>query len=105
VNGIGDGAAYQDATGHIAIIGMAGRFPGAHDVREFWENLKSGKEGITRFSVDELEVNDRERLMSLDNYVAARAIVSDVDKFDAAFFGIMPKEADLIDPQQRLFLE
>ncbi len=105
MNGIGDGAAYQDATGHIAIIGMAGRFPGAHDVREFWENLKSGKEGITRFSVDELEVNDRERLMSLDNYVAARGIVNDVDKFDAAFFGIMPKEADLIDPQQRLFLE
>ena len=99
------GPTSQDAAGRVAIIGMAGRFPGAVDVREFWENLKAGKEGITRFSVDELEVHDRKRLMSLDNYVAARAIVSDVDKFDAGFFGIMPKEADLIDPQQRLFLE
>jgi acyl transferase domain-containing protein/glutamate-1-semialdehyde aminotransferase len=107
VNGIGtrDGAAAQDPAGRIAIIGMAGRFPGAEDVHEFWENLKSGKEGITRFTVDQLEVRDRERLMSLDNYVAARGILSNVDKFDAGFFGIMPREAELIDPQQRLFLE
>ena len=84
---------------------MAGRFPGARDVREFWENLKASKESITRFTTDQLEVRDRERLASLDNYVAARAIISDVDNFDATFFNIMPREAELIDPQHRLFLE
>lgn len=95
----------QDPPGRIAIIGMAGRFPGARDVGELWDNLKAGKEAITRFSPDQLEVRDRERLVRLDNYVAARAIVSGVDQFDAAFFGIMPREAELIDPQHRLFLE
>lgn len=95
----------QDPPGRIAIIGMAGRFPGARDVGEFWDNLKAGKEAITRFSPGQLEVRDRERLVRLDNYVPARAIVSGVDQFDAAFFGIMPREAELIDPQHRLFLE
>ena len=94
-----------DSAGRIAIIGMAGRFPGARDVREFWENLKAGIESITRFTADELEVPDRARLTALDNYVPARAIVAGVDQFDAAFFGIMPREADLLDPQHRLFLE
>jgi amino acid adenylation domain-containing protein len=95
----------QDSAGRIAIIGMAGRFPGARDVREFWENLKASRESITRFTAGELEVRDRERLAALDNDVAARAIAGDVDKFDAAFFNIMPREAELIDPQHRLFLE
>jgi amino acid adenylation domain-containing protein len=94
-----------ESVGRVAIIGMAGRFPGARDVREFWENLKASKESITHFTTDQLEVGDRERLALLDNYVAARGIVSDVDKFDATFFGIMPREAELTDPQHRLFLE
>src|SRR5216683_202348 len=89
----------------IAIIGMDGRFPGARNIAEFWRNLCDGVEAITRFSADELEVPDRDALDHLPNYVKARGVMADVDKFDAAFFGIYPKEAELIDPQQRIFLE
>src|SRR5580658_673882 len=87
----------------IAIIGMAGRFPGAHDVGELWRNLCSGKESISRFTEAELEVDPA--LAKRPNYVRARGIIEDADKFDAAFFGINPREAELIDPQQRIFLE
>ncbi|MGA3025704.1 MAG: amino acid adenylation domain-containing protein [Bryobacteraceae bacterium] len=83
----------------IAIVGMAGRFPGAKNVREFWENLKNGVESITRFSDDEAEARKG------PGTVKARSILDDVDKFDASFFGILPKEAELMDPQHRVFLE
>ncbi len=89
----------------IAIVGMAGRFPGARNVEDFWRNLCAGVESITRFSPAELEVEDAAALSRMPNYVLARAIVEDADKFDAAFFDIYPKEAELIDPQQRIFLE
>ena len=82
---------------------MAGRFPGAHDVGELWRNLCSGKESISRFTEAELEVDPA--LAKRPNYVRARGIIEDADKFDAAFFGINPREAELIDPQQRIFLE
>jgi amino acid adenylation domain-containing protein len=89
----------------IAIIGMAGRFPGARDIAQLWQNLCDGRESITHFSADELEVKDAAALAARPDYVMARAIMADADKFDAAFFGIYPKEAELIDPQQRIFLE
>lgn len=95
----------SDTVGKIAIIGMAGRFPGARNIREFWENLAAGRESITRFSVDELEVRDRDRLAAMPNYVRARATMRDADKFDAAFFEMMPREAEMTDPQHRLLLE
>ncbi|MEA3187677.1 MAG: hypothetical protein QOD99_1507 [Chthoniobacter sp.] len=84
----------------IAIIGMAGKFPGANDVRAFWENLKNGVESISRFRDDELEFS-----VGGSDLVKARAVLDDVDLFDADFFGIYPKEAEVMDPQHRLFLE
>ena len=91
----------------IAIIGMTGRFPGAADIHEFWENLVNGVESITHFSEDELEPSRLELpgTRSLEGYVKARGVLEDADKFDAAFFGIKPREAALMDPQHRLFLE
>jgi len=91
----------------IAVIGMAGRFPGARNVRELWRNLLEGRETISHFQPDELESStplDAAHRASAD-YVCARGILDDVDLFDAAFFGITPKEAEILDPQQRLFLE
>src|ERR1035438_8446550 len=87
----------------IAIIGMAGRFPGAKNISEFWANLKAGVESISHFTDDELEVD--EPWPRSPGYVKARSILADADLFDASFFGILPKEAELIDPQQRVFLE
>ena len=89
----------------IAIIGMSGRFPGASNPGEFWQNLKNGVESISRFSVEELEVRDAAAQSKQDGYVRARAILEDVDRFDAEFFGIYPQEAKLMDPQHRVFLE
>jgi malonyl CoA-acyl carrier protein transacylase len=90
----------------VAIIGMAGRFPGANNLDEFWENLKQGVESVTHFTDDELlaEGIDPE-LLSQPNYVKANAILTDIDQFDAAFFGYSDREASLMDPQQRIFLE
>jgi amino acid adenylation domain-containing protein len=89
----------------IAIIGMAGRFPGARDIGELWRNLCAGRESIRFFTVEELEDDESRAQAQQPNYVRARAIMDDVDKFDASFFGIYPREAELIDPQQRIFLE
>lgn len=89
----------------VAIVGMAGRFPRARNVEDFWENIRDGVECISRFSVEELEVRNAAELARNPAYVRARSILEDVDLFDASFFGILPREADLIDPQQRIFLE
>ena len=89
----------------IAIVAMAGRFPGANDVEAFWRNLCEGRDKITFFGVDELDpaVGASER--NDPAYVPARGVIDGVEQFDAAFFGIGPKEAELMDPQQRIFLE
>lgn len=89
----------------IAIIGMAGRFPGARTVGEFWRNQLEGVESISHFRVEDLEVPNAEGLAADPNYVKSRSILEEVDLFDAEFFGILPREAVLMDPQQRLFLE
>ena len=91
---------------YIAIIGMAGRFPGAKDLREFWRNLKGGVESITFFTDEELLSSGIDRdVISNPAYVRARGVLEDVDKFDAQFFGYSPREAMLMDPQHRFFLE
>jgi acyl transferase domain-containing protein len=87
----------------IAIIGMAGRFPGAPNLDVFWQNLKNGVESITRFSDDEIEAS--KSLRETPGYVRARAIIDGVDQFDADFFGLQPREAQYTDPQHRLLLE
>ncbi len=90
----------------IAIVGMAGRFPGARSVDEFWHNLKHGVESITRFSDDELIAAGVDpALLSDPSYVKAGAVLADADTFDAEFFGLTPLEARIMDPQQRLFVE
>jgi amino acid adenylation domain-containing protein len=93
------------ATEGVAIVGMAGRFPGAGSVAEFWRNQLEGIESISHFRVEDLEIANKAGIASDPRYVKARSILDDVDLFDAEFFGIYPREAELMDPQQRLFLE
>src|SRR5580704_11336218 len=95
----------QDLSNAIAVVGMSGRFPGAKTVAEFWRNQVAGIEAISRLRVEELEVPDAARAAANPAYVAARPMLDDVDKFDASFFGVYPKEAELMDPQHRVFLE
>jgi len=89
----------------VAIIGLAGRFPGAPTVGAFWQNLLDGVESITRFDPAELEDSFDAATRALPNFVAAKPVLYGVDQFDAPFFGMMPREAALTDPQQRLLLE
>jgi amino acid adenylation domain-containing protein len=89
----------------IAIIGMAGRFPGAPTIGAFWQNLLDGVESITRFAPAELEDSFDAATRALPNFVSARPVLDGVDQFDAPFFGMLPREAALTDPQQRLLLE
>ncbi len=89
----------------VAVIGIEGRFPGARTVEEYWDNLCAGRESITRFRDDELDHSVAPDLKANPAYVAARGILDDAVAFDAGFFGITPREAELMDPQQRVFLE
>ncbi len=90
----------------VAIVGMAGRFPGARDIDAFWENLCAGVESISHFSLDEIErsVSNPGKIDS-PNFVKAAAMLEDADQFDASFFGYTPRDAEVNDPQQRVFLE
>ena len=90
----------------IAIIGMAGRFPGAPGVDALWENLKAGVESISRFSPDELRAAGvDEDTLADPAFVPADGHLADAAHFDAPFFGFTPREALTTDPQQRVFLE
>ncbi|GIH95238.1 SDR family NAD(P)-dependent oxidoreductase [Planobispora siamensis] len=90
----------------IAIIGMAGRFPGATDIETFWRNISTGVESFTEFSDDDLlAAGVSPATFQQPNYVRMRPILDDIRGFDAAFFGYNPREATLADPQQRIFLE
>jgi amino acid adenylation domain-containing protein len=88
----------------IAVIGLAGRFPQAASLPELWQKLRAGTELITSYSAEELAGVDP-ALLREPGYVPAKAALSDVEYFDAAFFGYSPREAEILDPQQRLFLE
>src|SRR5215212_11166318 len=88
----------------IAIIGMTGRLPGANDLDLFWQNLRDGVESITFFSDEELKAAGVDPTLLADpSYVKAAPILDNVESFDAAFFGYTPREAEFMDPQQRLF--
>jgi acyl transferase domain-containing protein/acyl carrier protein len=90
----------------IAIIGLAGRFPGAKNITEFWHNLCNGVESICQFSDEELIAAGVDpSLLNNSNYVKGGAVLEDIDLFDASFFSFNPKEAEMTDPQHRLFLE
>ncbi len=90
----------------IAIVGMAGRFPGAQDIDIFWEQLRDGVESIRRYDAAELAAAGVDPALLADPaFVPVGAFLPDIDRFDAGFFGFTPREAELTDPQQRLFLE
>ncbi|MCC5601616.1 type I polyketide synthase [Nostoc favosum] len=90
----------------IAIIGTAGRFPGAKSVAQFWQNLCDGVESISLFNDEDLMAQGVDAASLQDpNYVKAGFVLKDIEMFDASFFGYSPREAEIIDPQQRIFLE
>ena len=96
----------ETAPNAIAVVGLAGRFPGAADVEQFWANLRGGIESIRPLGDEELRLKGvPEALLNDARYVKAASALTDIAQFDAAFFGYSPREAELLDPQHRLFLE
>ncbi len=96
----------HDAPEGVAIIGFAGRYPGAADIEALWANLRDGVESIRFFSRDELLAAGIDAaLIDRPDYVPAKGRLDGVEMFDASFFGYTPREATVMDPQQRLFLE
>lgn len=89
----------------IAVIGLAGKFPDADTISEFWENLRTGKDSISTFSEEEALREDTELLVKNPAYVRANAFLKNKHFFDAAFFNYRPDEAELMDPQLRLYHE
>ncbi len=90
----------------VAIIGMTGRFPGARNIQEFWQNLCAGVESIRPLDDETLRAAGvGEAMMRDPNFVKVAAALDDIELFDAPFFGFNPREAELMDPQQRIFLE
>ncbi|WP_026255800.1 type I polyketide synthase [Mycobacterium sp. 155] len=90
----------------IAVIGMAGRFPGANSVTQFWDNLCSGEESVTTLSEEALTAAGvSAKTLESPAYVRRAALVDGIDEFDAEYFGMTPYTARMMDPQQRLFLQ
>jgi acyl transferase domain-containing protein len=89
----------------IAVIGMTGRFPKAKNLDEYWQRLRDGIECISFFSKDDSASSDEYEVPSDPNFVNAGAVLEDIDLFDAPFFGFSARDAEVMDPQQRLFLE
>ncbi|MGH9238754.1 MAG: SDR family NAD(P)-dependent oxidoreductase [Vicinamibacterales bacterium] len=95
-----------DAASRIAIVGMACRLPGARNVDEFWQNLRGGVESVRRLTRQEmLDAGATPEDLDDPHHVPFGALIDHIDEFDAAFFGITTREAELMDPQQRLFLQ
>src|SRR5712672_530585 len=101
----------RSATDHanelgIAIVGVAGRFPGASNVAKLWDNVKNGVESVSHYSEEELRAAGvSDELLSQPGYVRAGAIMDGADQFDATFFNYSPMESEYIDPQHRILLE
>ena len=95
---------FIDQDTDIAVIGMAGKFPGANSIKEFWSNIRGGTESVSFFSKEELlRVGIPERLLDTEGYIKAGSYLEEKHFFDSAFFGYTPEEASLMDPQIRLF--
>jgi len=96
----------DDVHDAIAVIGMAGRFPGAPDVDAFWNNIRNGVESLRVFTDEELLAAGVDRAL-LDNpdYVKSGVLLDGIEEFDAGYFGFTPREAEVTDPQQRLLFE
>lgn len=89
----------------IAIVGMAGRFPGADSLEELWRVFAEGRDTVTRFAPDQDDPAIDADVRAHPNYIRARGMIKNPDLFDAAFFGVSPNDAAVMDPQQRIFLE
>lgn len=101
-----DAAANSGDKRAIAIIGLAGRFPDAASVQELWCNLAAGKESVRTFTEEEmLAAGAHPALLGNDNLVKAGIVLEGIDQFDADYFGMTPREAQIMDPQQRMLLE
>ncbi len=101
-----DTADQEELDGRIAIIGMSCRAPGANSVAEFWENIRQGRESLTELTDDELvAAGVPESLIRNPDYVKAGMFLQDPGGFDAGFFGFSPRDAQILDPQHRHFLE
>jgi phthiocerol/phenolphthiocerol synthesis type-I polyketide synthase E len=101
-----DGAVDQLPDNAIAVIGMAGRFPGANTLTEFWDNLRDGKESIVTLSEQELgAAGIGDKTLANPSYVRRAPLLDGIDEFDAEFFGFAPQAARTMDPQHRLFLQ
>src|SRR5690242_8939485 len=90
----------------VAVVGLSGRFPGAPDVETFWSNLCGGVESISRFSEAELAAEGvSAATRGRPDFVGAGGALTGIEDFDATLFGYSPREAEIIDPQHRVFLE
>ncbi len=90
----------------VAVVGMVGRFPGARNLEELWRNLRDGVDSVRSFTVEELAaLGVSPALLADPSYIRVAAQPADLDRFDAGFFGINHREAEILDPQQRFFLE
>lgn len=100
------GSEHDEVNNDIAVIGMAARLPGALSVADYWRNLVDGKESVTTFTDEELlAAGVPVRQLKDPRYVKAGVVLEGLDRFDAEFFGLSPKEAAIMDPQHRQFLE
>ena len=95
-----------DISMDVAIIGMAGKFPGAENIQKLWDNLCQKVDVRQDFSDEDLKpfTKDMSKI-DKDDFVRKGYRIKDVDKFDAKFFNLTPKQAKILDPQHRLFLE
>ncbi|MEU8698861.1 SDR family NAD(P)-dependent oxidoreductase [Streptomyces sp. NPDC048680] len=97
-------SAATDSAAPIAVIGAAGRFPGAPDLDAYWTNLVAGTDHVTAFPVDRYDA-EYARIVEASDFPRHAGVLDGVDAFDAAFFRILPREAELMDPQHRLALQ
>ncbi|HLL45563.1 MAG TPA: beta-ketoacyl synthase N-terminal-like domain-containing protein, partial [Longimicrobiaceae bacterium] len=96
----------EDRDAEIAVVGMSCRLPGARSAAEFWSNLCAGVESISHFSEEELlAAGISPETLRSPSYVRAYGAIPDAFAFDAGFFGVNPSEAQVMDPQHRVFLE
>ena len=96
----------QESEYKVAIVGLACRFPGAGTADQFWRNIKNGAEAISFFTDEELLQSGVDAsLLNNPAYIRAKGVLEDIEMFDASFFSVPPREAEIMDPQHRLFLE
>jgi acyl transferase domain-containing protein len=105
-NELNDSPLSDEAADHIAVVGVAGRFPESPNIETFWDNVRHGRDCLHTFTDDELDaLGIPASRYNQPNFVRRGTRLPNMDAFDAAFFGLTPREAATLDPQSRLFLE